>query len=48
MKRSFILAAVLFLAVSVFAGEKKREEVRKELDEKSKLEFDYSFMEGVR
>ncbi len=48
MKRSFILAVVLFLAVSVFAGEKKREEVRKELDEKSKLEFDYSFMEGVR
>lgn len=48
MKRSFILAAVLFFAVSVFASEKKKEEVRKELDDKSKLEFDYSFMEGVR
>lgn len=48
MKRSFILAAVLFFAVSAFASEKKKEEVRKELDDKSKLEFDYSFMEGVR
>ena len=48
MKRNFILAAVLFFAISVFAGEKKKEEVKKELDEKSKLEFDYSFMEGVR
>lgn len=48
MKRSFILAAVLFFAVSVFASEKKKEEAKKELDEKSRLEFDYSFMEGVR
>lgn len=48
MKRSFILIVILFFAVSGFAGEKKNVEVRKELDEKSRLEFDYSFMEGVR
>lgn len=48
MKKNFILVAILFFSVSVFASEKKKEEVRKELDEKSRLEFDYSFMEGVR
>lgn len=39
---------MLLFALSGFAGEKKKGEVRKELDEKSRLEFDYSFMEGVR
>ncbi|WP_251621277.1 tetratricopeptide repeat protein [Odoribacter lunatus] len=42
------MITVLFFAINGFAGEKKKETVKKELDEKSKLEFDYSFMEGVR
>lgn len=48
MKRSFILAAILFFAMSGFSSEKKKDGAKKELDEKSRLEFDYSFMEGVR
>lgn len=48
MKRSFVLIVILFFALSGFSSEKKRVEERKELDEKSRLEFDYSFMEGVR
>ncbi len=48
MRKGFILITVLFFAINGFAGEKKKETVKKELDEKSKLEFDYSFMEGVR
>lgn len=39
---------MLLFALGGFAGEKKKGEVHKELDEKSRLEFDYSFMEGVR
>lgn len=39
---------MLLFVLGGFAGEKKKGEVRKELDEKSRLEFDYSFMEGVR
>lgn len=48
MKRSFILTVILLFAIGVFAGEKKKAEGKRELDEKSKLEFDYSFMEGVK
>lgn len=48
MKRGFALIFVLFLAIQVFADKKKKVESVQELDEKSRLEFDYSFMEGVR
>lgn len=48
MKRGFALIFVLFLAIHVFADKKKKVESVQELDEKSRLEFDYSFMEGVR
>ena len=47
--RKVILSVLLaFLAVTVFADGKKKIENSQELDEKSQLEFDYSFMEGVR
>ena len=47
--RKIILSVLLaFLTVTVFADGKKKIENNQELDEKSQLEFDYSFMEGVR
>lgn len=47
--RKVILSVLLaFLVVNVFANGKKKVENARELDEKSQLEFDYSFMEGVR
>ena len=47
--RKVILSVLLaFLVISVFADGKKKVENVQELDEKSQLEFDYSFMEGVR
>lgn len=48
MRRGFILIIAIFWTVNIFAGEKKKVEEIKGLDEKSKLEFDYSFMEGIR
>ena len=47
IKPVILLFAVLF-SISVFADEKKKTEGYDNLDEKSRLEFDYSFMEGVR
>lgn len=47
--RKVILSVLLaFLVISVFADGKKKVENVQELDEKNQLEFDYSFMEGVR
>lgn len=47
--RKVILSVLLaFLVVNVFANGKKKVENARELDEKSQLEFDYSFMKGVR
>lgn len=48
MKRGFALLFVFFLVINAFADKKKKVEHVQELDEKSRLEFDYSFMEGVR
>lgn len=48
MKRWIALIFVFFLFTEVFADKKKKTENLQELDEKSRLEFDYSFMEGVR
>lgn len=47
--RKVVLSILLFFSVvSVFADGKKKAQNVQELDEKSQLEFDYSFMEGVR
>ena len=47
--RKVVLSVLLFFSVvSVFADGKKKVQNVQELDEKSQLEFDYSFMEGVR
>ena len=48
MKRRIALLLIFFLSVNAFADKKKNIEHAAELDEKSRLEFDYSFMEGVR
>lgn len=48
MKKWVALMFVFFFAVNAFADKKKKIENVQELDEKSRLEFDYSFMEGVR
>lgn len=48
MKKRIAFIFVFFLATSVFADKKEKVETVRELDEKSRLEFDYSFMEGVR
>ena len=48
MKRIF---ALLFINLFVFYGyayEKKKVNIAQELNEKSKLEFEYSFIEGMR
>lgn len=47
-KNFFILLSVLFLTVNVFADQKKKVNTYGELDEKTRLEFDYSFAEGVK
>ena len=43
---AFILCFLFILPA--FADKKKKTENIQELDEKTRLEFDYSFMEGVR
>ena len=48
MKKGFALIFIFFLVIHVFADKRKKVETVQELDEKSKLEFDYAFMEGVR
>lgn len=48
MKKWIVLVFVFFLVPEVFADQKKKTENVKELSEESRLEFDYSFMEGVR
>lgn len=48
MRKLIILLSVIFLSVTGFADEKKQVDGYQSLDEKSRLEFDYSFMEGVR
>jgi len=49
MKR-WIFFSFIFLIVttSAFADKKEKKENVQDLDEKSRLEFDYSFMEGIR
>ena len=44
------IAFILFFLfiLPAFADKKKKTENIQELDEKTRLEFDYSFMEGVR
>lgn len=48
MRKLIILLSVIFLSVTGFADEKKQVDGYQSLDEKSRLEFDYSFMEGIR
>lgn len=48
MKRVLVLFLALLFGVGVFADEKKTVQNEGGLDEKTQLEFDYSFMEGVR
>ena len=48
MKIGFVFFLIFLLNISVFADDKKKVDGYESLDEKSKLEFDYSFMEGIR
>lgn len=48
MKKWFIFLFVFLLSIGVFADEKKKTDSYESLDEKSRLEFDYSFMEGIK
>lgn len=49
MRKGIVLFFLLFLSVVVMADKgKKKENGSQEPDEKTKLEFDYSFMEGVK
>lgn len=48
MRKCFAFLFVFLLSIGVFADEKKKTDGYESLDEKSKLEFDYSFMEGVK
>lgn len=48
MRKVILSVLLIFSAISVFADEKNKVESIKELDEQKQLEFDYSFMEGVR
>lgn len=48
MKKWVALVFIFFLVVNTFADKKEKIESVQELDEKSRLEFDYSFMEGVK
>lgn len=50
MVRLLLLGFLLFVSATVFADQKKKAKVEnsQELEESKKLEFDFSFMEGVR
>lgn len=48
MKRWIVLFFAFFLAINAFGDEKKKIDGYESLDEKSKMDFDYSFMEGVK
>ncbi|MEG0795040.1 MAG: hypothetical protein RR397_00840 [Odoribacter sp.] len=48
MKKWIVFAFLSLLMTTVFANQKKKIEKVQELNEKDRLEFDYSFMEGVR
>lgn len=48
MRKCFAFLFAFLLSIGVFADEKRKVEEYDGLDEKSKLEFDYSFMEGVK
>lgn len=48
MKKWSVFVFVFFLSVALFADEKKKTDGYESLSEQSRLEFDYSFMEGVR
>lgn len=48
MKKWIVLIFASFLVISVFADEKKKTDGYESLDEKSKMDFEYSFMEGVK
>lgn len=48
MRKVLVLCFIFLFTIEAFADRKKKLDVNKELDEKTRLEFDYSFMEGVR
>lgn len=48
MKKWLVFIFVFFVIAEVFADKKKNVENTSELSEKDQLEFDFSFMEGVR
>lgn len=48
MKKGIIIFLLFSLPFHLFADQKKKTENVQELDEKTRLEFDYSFMEGIR
>lgn len=48
MRKCFAFLFAFLLSAGVFADDKRKAEEYDGLDEKSKLEFDYSFMEGVK
>lgn len=48
MKRWVVFGFLFLLAMDIFADKKKGTENVHELSEENRLEFDYSFMEGVR
>lgn len=48
MRKVILLIMLVFLTANVFADQKKKTGTVQELDEKSQLEFDYFFLEGVR
>lgn len=48
MKRWVVFGFLFLMAMDIFADKKKGTENVQELSEENRLEFDYSFMEGVR
>lgn len=48
MKRWVVFGFLFLMAIDIFADKKKGTENVQELSEENRLEFDYSFMEGVR
>lgn len=48
MRKVILLTLLTFFAVNLFADQKKKTENTQELDEKSRLEFDYSFIEAIK
>lgn len=48
MKKWILFAFIFLFAVNAFADKKNKVENVQQLDEKDRLEFDYSFMEGLR